>query len=349
MIIKICSYCVHVKKIHKIKYLSFDRSYFYNKSNKIKKEKRGAKLSKATLYEIKTFDINNGYTFTFDYISTESINGNILRIYKNTDTSEPIITQKQLSKKSNTLSKSTMDTHNMKNGEIYWATITMCTESGELKDTCSDKQRFFCFSTPALSFKKETANMFSSPIKNSSFIVELEFIYDTTGTYQDELNEYNVVVYSYEDTINQLQVYETKRAYATDLNNLTAYITDLEEGKSYYLKAMGNTKHGVNIESEMLRVDILDSAQYIKTALNANVRDDTASVYLSSNLINIDGESEGDISFEDGKVIIGENSNVFFKKDISIESVEHSVFKESMCRDFMLSVQFSNFPIDSEI
>lgn len=308
-------------------------------------------MSKVTLYEIKTFDINNGYTFTFDYSGTENADGNILRIYKITEPETPMITQKQFSKKSNSLSKATADLYKMTNGEIYLATITMCNGSEELKLTCSDKQRFFCFTTPALSFKN--SDIFSQPIKSSSFIVELDFAYDTTGSYHDELNEYKVVVYPYEDDLNQLQIYETKRAYATDLNNLTAYITDLdtniEKGKSYYLKAVGITKHGVSIESSLLKVDILNTTQYVKTAFNANVQDDDASVYLSSNLINIEGESYGDVSFENGKVIIGENGAVFFKKDISVESVEHSLFDKNKGNNFMLSVRFSNFPIDSDI
>ena len=303
------------------------------------------------LREIKTFDINNSYTFTFDYNGVEHADGNILRIYKLTEPENPIITQKQFSKKSNSLLKTTSDMYKMTNGNIYLATITMCDGDKEIINTCSEKQRFFCFTTPALSFKN--AEMFSQPVKSSSFVVELDFAYDKTGCYQDELNEYKVMVYPYADDINQLEIYETKRAYATDLNNLTAYITDLEtnieKGKTYYLKAVGITKHGVNVESELLRVDISNTTQYVKTAFNANVQDDMSAVCLSSNLINIEGESEGNVYFENGKVIISENGKVYFKKDISVESVEHSVFDKKKGNNFMLSVRFSNFPIDSDI
>ncbi len=320
-------------------------------SLKLRQQNRGDKLSKATLYEIKTFDINNGYTFMFDYIGTENIDGNILRIYKITEPESPIIVQKQFSKKSNTLTKATANLYKMTNGEIYFADITMCEGNTELTNTRSDKKRFFCFTTPILSFKN--TETFSQPIKNSSFIVELNFEYDKTGTYQDELNEYKVIVYPYKDDVNQLQIYETKRAYARDLNNLTAYITDLdsniEKGKSYYLKAIGITKHGVNIESELLRVDILNTSQYVKTAFNADVKDDIAAIYLSSNLINIEGESEGNISFENGKILVGEDGVIYFRKDISVESVEHSVFDKLRGNNFMLSIKFSDFPIDSDI
>ena len=308
-------------------------------------------MSKVTLHEIKTFDVNNGYTFTFDYSGAEHTDGNILRIYKLTEQENPIITQKQFSEKSNSLSKTTADMYKMTNGNIYLATITMCDGDKEITGSCSDKQRFFCFTTPTLSFKN--AEMFSQPIKSSSFIVELDFTYDKTGSYQDELNEYKVAVYPYADDVNQFQIYETKRAYAADLNNLTAYITDLEtnieKGKTYYLKAIGTTKHGVSVESELLRVDVLNTTQYVKTAFNANVQDDMSAVCLSSNLINIEGESDGDVYFENGKVIIGENGKVYFKKDISVESVEHSVFNKKKGGNFMLSVRFSNFPIDSDI
>ena len=308
-------------------------------------------MSKAVLHTIYTFDINNGYNFTFSYQGADSVDGNILRIYKFSDPKTPIITQKQNSTKLNILSKSTAETYKMTNGEKYFATVTMTNGNNELANTCSDKVIFYCFTTPTLSFKN--TEIFEQPIKNSSFIVELKYDYDTSGSYHDELNEYKVVVYPYEDDVNQLQIYETKRAYATDLNNLTAYITDLDtnitEGKSYYLKAVGTTKHGVSLESSLLKVDIENTKQYIKTAFNAEVRNNEASIYLSSNLINIDGEKVGDVSFDNGQVIIGESGNVYFKKDISVESVESSVIGQNKGNNFMLSIKFSNFPIDSDI
>lgn len=307
--------------------------------------------SKVILNTIYPFDINNGYNFTFSYQGAEEVDGNVLRIYEVGNAKTPIITQFQDGTKLNSLSSVTTKSYKMQNGEKYFATISMANNHNELVNTCSDPVYFYCFTTPTLSFKN--TEIFEQPIKSSSFIVELDYQYDKTGTYQDELNEYKVVVYPYADDVNQLSIYETKRAWATDLNNLTAYITDLDvkqnESKSYYLKALGITKFGVSIESPLLKIDIQNDKQYIKTAFNAILQNQSASIYLSSNLIHIEGTAYGEISFENGKVIIPKGSSVKFQKDVDLQSVEKSVFEVGKGNNFMLSLKFSNFPINSDI
>ena len=304
-------------------------------------------MSKVTLYEIKTFDVNNGYNFTFDYRGAENVDGNILRIYKSYDTKTPIITQKQNSIKLNSLLKSTANIYGLTNGEKYSATISMTDGDTELKETCSIPIMFYCFDTPSLSFKN--TEMFKQPLNSSSFITELKYDYNKTGSYIDKLNEYKVLVYPYADNINQLELYETKRAYVNDIENITAYITDLEGGKSYYLKAVGTTVHGVSVESALLKVDIADNTQYLKSAFNAKVQNETASIYLTSHLLNIDGKSTGTIYFENGKVIINENSTVYFDKDVSVYNTSVVSYAKYQNNSFLLSIKFSNFPIDSDI
>lgn len=304
-------------------------------------------MSKVTLYEIKTFDVNNGYNFTFDYRGAENVDGNILRIYKSYDTKTPIITQKQNSIKLNSLLKSTANIYGLTNGEKYSATISMTDGETELKETCSIPVMFYCFDTPSLSFKN--TEMFKQPLNSSSFITELKYDYNKTGSYIDKLNEYKVLVYPYADNINQLKLYETKRAYVNDIENITAYITDLEGGKSYYLKAVGTTVHGVSVESALLKVDIADNTQYLKSAFNAKVQNETASIYLTSHLLNIDGKSTGTIYFENGKVIINENSTVYFDKDVSVYNTSVVSYAKYQNNSFLLSIKFSNFPIDSDI
>ena len=304
-------------------------------------------MSKVTLYEIKTFDVNNGYNFTFDYRGAENVDGNILRIYKSYDTKTPIITQKQNSIKLNSLLKSTANIYGLTNGEKYSATIYMTDGDTELKETCSIPVMFYCFDTPSLSFKN--TEMFKQPLNSSSFITELKYDYNKTGSYIDKLNEYKVLVYPYADNINQLKLYETKRAYVNDIENITAYITDLEGGKSYYLKAVGTTVHGVSVESALLKVDIADNTQYLKSAFNAKVQNETASIYLTSHLLNIDGKSTGTIYFENGKVIINENSTVYFDKDVSVYNTSVVSYAKYQNNSFLLSIKFSNFPIDSDI
>ncbi len=303
------------------------------------------KISKVILNEIKTFDANNGYNFTFSYSGMENISENILRIYKNSDTKIPIITQTQSSFKINSLSPETAKIYGLINGEKYAATISVCNENGiEISNSVSDKVIFYCFATPTLSIKQPP-----ELINASSFNAELIYQYDTSGSYTDRLNEYKVMVYPYADDVNQLYLYETKRAYALDLNNLTAFITDLEGGKSYYLKAVGTTKYGVSIESELVRINITDNKQYLRTAFNAKVQNDTASVYLTSNLINIDGKSEGNISFENGKLIIDENSKVYFDTHISVKDTALRADADYKNNSFLFSGKFSHFPIDSDI
>ena len=237
-------------------------------------------MSKVILYEIKTFDVNDGYNFTFDYKGADNVDGNILRIYKSYDTKTPIIIQKQNSTKLNSLLKSTANIYGLTNGEKYSATISMTDGETELKETCSVPVVFYCFDTPLLSFKN--TEMFKQPVNSSSFIAELKYDYDKKGSYVDKLNEYKILVYPYADDVNQLELYETKRAYVNDTENIKAYITDLEGGKSYYLKAVGTTVHGVSVESILLKVDIADNTQYLKSAFNAKVQNETASIYLTS-------------------------------------------------------------------
>ncbi len=304
-------------------------------------------MSKVILYEIKTFDVNDGYNFTFDYKGADNVDGNILRIYKSYDTKTPIIIQKQNSTKLNSLLKSTANIYGLTNGEKYSATISMTDGETELKETCSVPVVFYCFQTPSLSFKN--TEMFKQPVNSSSFIAELKYDYDKKGSYVDKLNEYKVLVYPYADDVNQLELYETKRAYVNDTENIKAYITDLDGGKSYYLKAVGTTVHGVSVESILLKVDIADNTQYLKSAFNAKVQNETASIYLTSHLLNIDGKSTGTIYFENGKVIINENSTVYFDKDVSVYNTAVTSYAKCQNNSFLLSIKFSKFPIDSDI
>lgn len=302
-------------------------------------------MSKVILHQVKTFDAKNGYNFIFSYSGAENINGNILRIYKFSNPETPIIIQKQLNTKMNILSPSTAELYKLINGEKYIATVTVCDENNdEINLTVSDKVIFYCFASPTLSIKPVP-----EIINASSFIVELQYDYDKTGSYADKLNEYKVLVYSSQNDKNQIELYETKRAYATDLNNLLAYITDLEGGKSYYLKAVGTTIHEVSVESKLIQINIADNTQYLRTAFNAKVDNDTASVYLTSNLINIDGESDGNVDFKNGKIIIEENSTVYFNKNISVYNTTINSNAEYKNNSFMLSVKFADFPIDSDI
>lgn len=304
---------------------------------------------KPILHIVNAFDPRQPYTFTFSYVGNKVVkNTLIIRKLSDNDSVSPAY--------SNTIESNllqhTIPASQLQHGQQYRAKIRI-EDSVGIISTYSDEVTFVCFNTPTLSFNNIQQNTI---IKQSSYIFELKYNYTTSASdvVSDTLMEYQVYAYSNQNCTNELL--KSNVQYTNGIiDNLSAYLQNLEKNNTYYIKAYGTTKYGMSVESEVISVSIEYDVPYIYSVLNAQILTNDASVLLTSNIVLNEGttndpnvsyitdlgdEYTDDTGTENGWVVIDKDNQGYTVVYENNYEVQKDYILQLRCQDIPLSTNF---------
>jgi len=271
-------------------------------------------MSTPIMYAITPFDATQAFTFKFKYSGNQAMSNTLLIV--NNETSAQVYKQTVLSMRlEHTLPKNTL-----KNGVTYAAQIQVKDSAGQLT-VFSTPIVFTCFSTPTFKF----SNLINGQvIENAIFEAQLTY----SQTEGEQLNSYYVSLYD----VNHQIIYQSTQQY--DTSSLVHLLDGLENGRSYYLKAYGQTIGGMEIAT----TDVQFTVEYLQPNAFSVVQVENnhlaGTITIKSNLILVDGKYDGQPVYIDGnKINLMTNNNrpLVFDEGFAIKP------------DFSLQLKMTNF------
>lgn len=245
-------------------------------------------LNTPSIYSISAFDPTNDYTFQFYYTGNQIYSNRA--VITNNETQEIVYDEIQDSlKTSHTLPANTLDV-----GNSYTIQIQVFDNDGN-SSNLSMATLFYCFTLPSFYF----GNL-SNGDTISSANYELELIYGQSET--ETLNEYQYYVY---DGMKE-EIYSSKLYYTSE--NLTHTIYGLQNESTYFVRAIGNTVHGMYVDTGFIEIHVFHMTIKPNITFVATNDKKTGCITLQSNIFTISYDIENeDYSFEDGLVNLENN------------------------------------------
>lgn len=183
----------------------------------------------------------------------------------------------------------------LENGKTYNFVLTVFDNNGN-PSLDSSPILLKCLKTPTFKFANVPAPP-ESPMTVKNSYLDVDIMYEQENG--ELLNEYYVMLY-YENKTSL--VYTSEIQYA---NNLTVRISELMDMARYYVRAIGSTVNGMEMDTGFIEF----SCNYLKPDLFLKFRADNireeGSVRLSSNFVVVEGKSDPeDLTFieENGAV-----------------------------------------------
>jgi len=198
-------------------------------------------MTTPVLISVPAFDATQDFTFTFSVYGGNQVNGNTLTIVDQDVT----VTERTYT---HTLSpyyplNNTIPANSLTNGHLYNATVvTYGTNSQGQTETsaASAAIQFRCYSTPTFTFTD-----WSSTVGNSSHTFKVNYV----SSYEP-LQTYRFILYD----AQQIVIADTGVLYsgATGQSTTVSHTFDgLRDGSTYYIKALGQTQAGMNVETDL--------------------------------------------------------------------------------------------------
>ncbi|GEM_PF-780005 len=158
---------------------------------------------------------------------------------------------------------------------------------------------FYCFTTPDFRLSIEE----NAVIRASAY--ETSIIYSQAEDLP--LESWNMTLYSYQQTAIQ-----SSGTQYTESASLSYLVTGLENATSYYIKATGQTKHGMRLETKLIPFMASYTQAQIFNTLELNNLPDSGSIEIKANVIATSGIPEKDVIYIDGsKADLRDNSLLF--------------------------------------
>lgn len=246
-------------------------------------------LSTPLLYSVDAFDPAYEHTFEFSYSGNQAVSNRA--IITDNETQEQIYNVNQNGLKlAHVLPAGTLEV-----GHSYLIQIQVYDANGNMSDL-SDAVLFYCFTTPQFYFEN-----LSDGDKISSANLTLVLSYSQAEN--EPLNEYKYYFY---DMTHEL-IY-TSDSYYTE-ENMTHTIYGLKTDCVYYVQAIGQTTHGMHLDTGILELIV----NYHKTTGNMalKVANDPSSscVVIKSNIIDIKHTLDNEnYTIENGIVNLNDNT-----------------------------------------
>lgn len=296
-------------------------------------------MAKPILYAVSPFDADKDYIFKFKYSGNQAVGHTI--VIKNNATSAVVYEHNEANPVVSQVLEHKLAGGTLENGVTYSVQIAVIDNKGAMSEY-STTVVFACLSTPVFAFITPTANQ---EVNN----IVLETKLDYSQAQGEVLNSYYVVLY---DTNHQL-IHQSETFY--DTAELGYTLDGLENGKTYYVKAFGETIQGVKIETS----DIQFTVEYIRPAAFSAVQAENnwlaGTITVKSNLMLVEGKYDGETVYRDNDKIylmdgtpvvfdeafeIGPNFSLQFKIDDfnpgqHILSMGHGVITMTICRGLM--------------
>lgn len=231
-------------------------------------------LNTPLLYSVNAFDPSNEHTFEFEYSGAQA-NSN-RAVITDKDTQEVVYNVKQDGLKLNHV----LPANTLLAGHSYLIQIQVYDANGNYSNL-SEAILFYCFTTPQFYF---------SNINNGDTIstanIELALTYTQQET--ETLNEYKYYLYD----MTRSLIY-TSDSYYTE-SNMTHIIYGLKNDVVYYVRAMGKTAHGMDVDTGMIAITVKYLSVASNLAFEATNDSNSGCIVLKTNIITVDFEIENE-------------------------------------------------------
>ena len=252
---------------------------------------------KPVLKLVPSFDANLGTTIKFNWLGNQPVS-NTVRIKIN-DVEETIVYEQML--QTMRLEHIIPMDSGLVNGSLYNVSVKV-TDSNGKDSEWSTPLLFYCYSTPIFKINIEPDEI----IRAQTYGVNITY----EQTEGELLQSYRVQVFNSNDNV----IYDSNIRYILD----TVKITNLQDDSHYYIIATGETINGMVLSTGKISfsVDFLKSEAYFVCELKNQY--DTGGVYIKSNIVSVEGESESDVVYIDNDIADLTNNVVHFKKGFLI-------------------------------
>ena len=238
----------------------------------------------AIIHSIEPFDNAKGTTVSFTW------NGNQIHkvrcIIKKNETGSIVYDKTVSTMKPNYTIESNSG---LVNGTNYILYITVFDVDNKESDLQNTGMPFYCFSTPT----------FSLSIKNDQIIKASS--YSTTLTYNqrenEELNTFEIILYTYQKI--QLQTSGTRY----DVSDMSYLLSGMEDGMQYYVRAKGNTIHGIILDTGYIPFTVAYDQKPVFTIMETNNKPEIGGIEIRSNISATEGIPDKDATYVDNKYV----------------------------------------------
>lgn len=170
----------------------------------------------------------------------------------------------------------------------YYIKMKARTKSTQKYGELSDPVLFYCHKKPELYFEDLSIEE-PNEIGTSSYRFNLIF------NYIEDQNEY-LNSYQYHLYDSEKRLLDESRIFYNEIENM--YTVDgLDAGNTYYIKGTGETVNGYNLDTGFVELVIKYSVEKNNLLLEVKNNYKEGTISVISNIISIDGEADGDISF----------------------------------------------------
>ncbi len=251
-------------------------------------------LTKPILNTVTSWDVTDGYNFTFNVVGGDQVIGNTLTI-RNNSTNAVVYTNTVTSfALSNTVPANATG---LTNGTYYNAYITTRNSSGDTS-VSSNIIQFYCYSTPELTF---TNVVDGGSVDNSSFNATIRYDQDEN----EKIASYVINLYSADQTL----INTSGLVYTSNVTSLPAtfsyLFTGLLDSTVYYVRATCSTVHGATADTGYIQFTCLYETLDVYSAFTLVNNCTEGYVTISSSAILIDGiySGEGEPTYVDDEAV----------------------------------------------
>lgn len=256
------------------------------------------------LYAIDNFDVTKGTIVKF-YYTGEQVFASRLTI-KDNETLKVVYQEKIVSMQLYHTVSGEFASEQMVNGKTYVATLTVF-DKNDNESPSSNSVIFTCYTTPVFRF---------SNIHEGDVVEDASYPFKLYYSQKENisLSQYIVTLYDF----GHNQIWTSGAIYNDSLLNVT--VSGLTDNANYYIRATGNTAANIEMDTGYIgfSVNIVDPNTFLVLTLE-NVEDES-SVKVTSNIVIVEGRSEGNISYIDNAAVDMRNGGkVIFDDGFSLK------------------------------
>lgn len=268
------------------------------------------------------FDASDARTITFSY-SGGQLQSNTL-VIKNNETNSVVYSATQTTM----LLKHTIPANTLSNGTLYNVSVKVTETNGNISDL-SNTLLFYCYSTPTFKMNITEGQI----IANASYSTEITY----EQAEGERLQSYYVVLY---DT-QQQELYRSAVRYDT---SLPVMISNLEDNKSYFIRAFGETLNHMQLDTGYISIAVKYITPSMYSYLVAENDSKNGVIVLTSNITSIEGHTVdgSEPVFIDGCIDTKTGASVVFDKDFLIKSDFAFNLIKKRCGQNKVNIGFTN-------
>ncbi len=242
------------------------------------------KLNKPILNIIKVFDSSTEHTFTFSYHGEQAVRNRL--VIKDNISNDVVYDKIQERMRLD----HTVPANTLKNNKTYNIQVQVFDAFGNSSDL-SEPVIFSCHTTPQFLFTN-----LEDIVRTANLSINITF----EQPEEDSIKEFKYYLYDE----NQIQIYVSDSYYNTDIPHTYYGLTDK---KTYFIRAVGTTVYGFNIDTGFQKISILYDDLDPNIVFSTVNKD--GKIIISTNIIFIDYELENDnYILENGKLTLWDNT-----------------------------------------